>query len=230
MIPDLARLELCTSIRQALDQIDFNTGTPGNRKPQPPQPFCAVLVYPPGDQSCSIGVTCLQINRNKCNHNPVCTLSKKGECKPEVAVIIKGQYEETEQILVSELHGYTFTSLAPLMPTARIIAAAECVCGSDTDCFASKLLQRTNDYTPIPGDDPTTKVDLHPNWQRLNSSQTKTVCHFVDMQSGCMVVEGPPGTGKTTTIMAMVQSRLELRPVYNPVARKFSLYIIADSI
>ena len=214
MIPGLAKLELCTSIRQALDQVDLN-----NRGDNNPQPFSAVLVYPPNNNSYSIGVTCLQINRNKCKCQPTCTLrkSEKGRCKPEVAVIMKRQaypHQDNEQILVSDLPGYTFISLAPLMPTARIIQAATVVCNSAVDSFASKLLQRTNQYTPIPGDDGTQKKDLNQNWQQLNPSQIQTVCRFVDMQRGCMVVEGPPGTGKTTTIMAMVQSRLELRPVH----------------
>ena len=173
MLPDLAKLELRTSIRRALDQVQHNDRGDSN-----PPPFSAVLVHYPNNLSTSIGVTCLQINRRKSHCDPVCTLKlaaqSSNRCKPEIALILNIEGKD-EQFLLSELPGYlqgcTFSSLAPLMPTARILSAVEQV--TDRNSFASKLLQRTNQYMSIEPDNPTQHSALCEKWQDLNFTQVQ---------------------------------------------------------
>ena len=100
----------------------------------------------------------------------------------------KGNEKETTKPLSTLEIDIKFHLLAPLMPTARIIGAAERVCKMPDSAFAVKILQRTNVKVPKK-----ILTGHRLNLDGLNPAQANAVTRFMNMQSGVMTIQGPPG-------------------------------------
>lgn len=151
----------------------YNDSDAGSEEPMP---FGVYLIVSPDDNT-RLAVTCL---KKTCDNH-----------EEELAVMFDPPTTDGDEhkILFSTLgQGIKCYLLAPLMPTARIIEAAERVCKMDDDAFAVKILQRTNVYEPkkiLRGH----KINL----DGLNASQANAVSRFIHMKTGVMTIQGPPG-------------------------------------
>ena len=147
-----------------------------------PMPFGVYqLVWP--DDNTRLAVTCLK---------KFCDCTTSCNCEEELGVMFEPCMTDDHEGIIKQFStlecGIKWHLLTPLMPTARIIEAAERVCKMDDNAFAVKILQRTNVYEPkkiLTGH----KINL----DGLNASQANAVTRFMNMQTGVMTIQGPPG-------------------------------------
>ena len=149
-----------------------------------PMPFGVYQFVFPDDKT-RLAVTCLV---------RTCDCNRRCDCEQEVAVMFETpgakSIRDYTKVLFSELEkGIKCHMLAPLMPTARIIQAANNVCRMGEKEFAVRVLQRTNAYEAKK-----TALSHALDLDGLNTSQAKAVRKFIEMQRGVMTIEGPPGT------------------------------------
>ena len=94
-----------------------------------------------------------------------------------------------KQLFSSLAKGFKCHKLAPLIPTARIIDAAQTVSKMQESEFAVKTLLRINPYIKKK-----VKAMHQLNLGDLNPSQAEAVEKFIHMESGVMAIQGPPGS------------------------------------
>ena len=178
-------MELDCAVLNALDRLtDLQLSGGGCKKDLPePLPFCVVQLEWPDGQT-KLAVTSLEVDK------------ASGEKKlalrfNEHEADARKQNGKTSMMFFSNLpSGTACHTLAPLIPTSRIVEAAKLVCGMKEDAFAVMLLQRTNKYKAREISTPRRELNL----EGLNSSQADAVHHFIQMKSGVMAIKGPPGT------------------------------------
>ena len=149
-----------------------------------PMPFGVYQFVFPDDRT-RLAVTCLK---------KTCDCKYSCDCEQELAVMFETpgarSVEDYTKRLFSTLEkGIKCHLLAPLIPTARIINAANIVCKMQENEFAVRVLQRTNAYEAKK-----TAISHPLDLAGLNSSQATAVRKFIEMQRGVMTIEGPPGT------------------------------------
>ena len=165
---------IVSSLDELADRCSAGTGcNDKNAGLEVPVPFGVYQLVLPDDKT-RLAVTCLV---NTC----------------ELGLIFEAPEANDENYVIklfSTLEkGIKYHLLAPLIPTARIIEAAERVCKMRENKFAVKILQRSNVYKPKK-----ILMSHKVNLCGLNYSQASAVTHFVHMQSGVMTIHGPPGT------------------------------------
>ena len=184
-----ARLELDCAVVSALDGLADKCAAGIGYKDdeeslKTPMPFGVYQFVFPDDET-RLAVTCLV---------KTCDCKDRCDCEQELAVMFETpgaqSVEDYTKTLFSTLKkGIKCHLLAPLIPTARIIKAANIVCEMQENEFAVKVLQRTNAYEAKK-----TAISHPLDLAGLNSSQARAVRKFIEMQRGVMTIEGPPGT------------------------------------
>ena len=96
------------------------------------------------------------------------------------------EWHDDQTFVLSLDQDIKWYQLASLLPSVRIMQAAEVVCCMPDDAFAVRLLQRKNVYKPR-------KLKYFPKLDGLNPSQANAVDKFIHMESGVMTIHGPPG-------------------------------------